>query len=84
MTPEYEGKFGTQDQKIALETKDSMTTHVDNFLSCVRSRQKPTLDVETAARAQVLITMSVESYRQGRVLYFDEKNFKVLTTPPKA
>lgn len=84
MTPEYEAKYGTQDQKIALETKDSMTTHVDNFLSCVRSRQKPTLDVETAARAQVLITMSVESYRQGRVLYFDEKNFKVLPTPPKA
>ncbi len=83
MTPEYEGKYGTQDQKIALDTKDAMTAHIDNFLSCVRSRQKPTLDVETAARAQVLITMSVESYRQGRVLYFDEKNFQVLPTPPK-
>jgi predicted dehydrogenase len=84
MTPEYEGKFGKEDQKIPLDTKDAMTAHIDNFLSCVRSRQKPTLDVETAARAQVLITMAVMSYRQGRVLYFDEKNFQVLPTPPKA
>jgi len=84
MTPEYEAKFGKEDQKIPLETKDAMTAHVENFLSCVRSRQKPTLDVETAARAQVLISMSVESYRQGRILYFDEKSFKVVPTPPKA
>jgi hypothetical protein len=48
-----------------------MFTHIGNFLDCIRSRQKPTLDVETAARAQVAITMSVQSYRQGKVLYFD-------------
>jgi predicted dehydrogenase len=84
MTPEYEAKFGQEDQKIPLDAKDAMIAHVENFLSCVRSRQKPTLDVETAARAQVLITMAVESYRQGRVLYFDEANFRVLPTPPKA
>jgi hypothetical protein len=35
-------------------------------------------------RAQVLISMSVESYRQGRVLYFDEKNWKVTDKPSKA
>jgi len=82
MTPEYEGKYGKDDQQIPLETKDAMIAHVENFLSCVRTRQKPTLDVETAARAQVLISMAVQSYRQGRVLYFDEKTFQVLPTPP--
>jgi hypothetical protein len=50
----------------------------------MRTRQKPTLDVETAACAQVLITMAVQSFRQGKVLYFDEKNFKVVDTPPRA
>ena len=50
----------------------------------MRSRQKPTLDVETGARAQVLITMAVHSYRQGKVLYFDEKNWKVSDKPVKA
>jgi hypothetical protein len=46
--------------------------------------QKPTLDVETGARAQVLITMAVQSYREGKVLFFDEKNWKVVEKAPKA
>jgi hypothetical protein len=32
----------------------------------------------------VLITMAVESYRQGKVLYFDEKRWKVADKPVKA
>ncbi len=79
----YKGKFGTAESKIAVDRNDPMPIHVGNFLDCVRSRKKPTLDVDTAARAQVLITMSVQSYREGRVLYFDEKNWKVAAKPPK-
>jgi len=52
-------------------------THFSNFLNCVRTREKPRLDVETAARAQVLISMAVQSYREGRTLYFNEKTWKV-------
>ncbi len=81
---EYIAKFGKDDIKIPVEEIDTMSTHVNNFLDCVRSRQKPTLDVETAARAQVLITMAVHSYREGKVLYFDEKKFKIVDKAPKA
>jgi hypothetical protein len=56
---------------------------MQNFLDCVRSREKPTLDVDTAFRAQVTITMSVMAYRQGRVLYWDDQAMKVVTEPPK-
>jgi hypothetical protein len=49
----------------------------------MRTRQKPTLDVETAFHAQVTITMSVQSYREGRVLYWDENNLKATAKPPK-
>jgi predicted dehydrogenase len=84
MSDAYKAKFGAEEVKIPVENKDPMRTHVENFLSCVRSRQKPTLDVETAARAQVLITMAVHSYREGRILFFDEKNWKVVPKPPKA
>lgn len=84
----YMQKFGFDetlaDKSIPVDMKDSMTAHVENFLSCMRTRQKPTLDVETAACAQVLITMAVQSYRQGKVLYFDEKRFTVVDTPPRA
>jgi len=81
---EYKAKFGEEPIKIAVDNKDTMDTHVGNFLDCIRSRQKPTLDVETAARAQVVITMAVHSYRQGKVLYFDEKTFKMTDKAPKA
>ena len=80
----YKAKFGAEEVKIPVDKKDAMTAHVDNFLACIRSRQKPTLDVETGARAQVLISMAVQSYRQGRILYFDERNWKVVDKPPRA
>jgi predicted dehydrogenase len=85
---EYKQKFGfddkLEDNSVPVDQKDSMTTHVANFLECMRTRQKPTLDVETAACAQVLITMAVQSFRQGKILFFDEKKFKVVDTPPRA
>jgi len=40
--------------------------------------------VDTAFRAQVTISMSVMSYREGRVLYWDDKNMKVVPKPPRA
>ena len=84
MTPEYESKFGAVDSRIPLDEKDAQETHIQNFLDCVHSRQKPTLNVDIAARAQVLISMAVQSYREGRVLYFDEKTWKVSNKPSKS
>jgi predicted dehydrogenase len=79
----YKAKFGDQPVKIPVEQLNVMQTHVRDFLGCVRSRQKPRLDVETGARAQVLISMAVQAYREGRVLYFDEKTWKVSPKPTK-
>jgi predicted dehydrogenase len=82
INPDY--KFGMDEQKIPVEQYDSMTAHINNFLSCMRSRQKPHLDVETGACAQVAISMAVESYRQGKTLYFDEKKWKISDKPVKS
>lgn len=79
---EYKSKFGEAEIKIPV-TETPRSAHMQNFLDCVRSRQKPTLDVETGFRAQVTISMAVQSYREGRVLYFDEKNLKVVNKPPR-
>jgi len=73
----YGIRFGTGESRIPFEQVDTEVAHFSNFLSCVRTRQKPRLDVETAARAQVLISMSVQAYREGRTLYFDEKTWTV-------
>jgi predicted dehydrogenase len=88
---EYQGrgtfpgyKFGSDEIKIPVDQYDMMQAHVGNFLQCMRSRQKPHLDVETAAHAQVLISLAVDSYREGRVKYWDEKSWKAVDKPVKA
>ncbi|MBK5295365.1 MAG: Gfo/Idh/MocA family oxidoreductase [Acidobacteriia bacterium] len=84
VVPELEQKFkGEKEIQIPVQELNTMQTHVGNFLSCMRTRQKPTLDVETGARAQVLISMAVQSYREGRVLYFDDEKWKVVAKAPK-
>ena len=84
--PEWPTKFG-HDKEFQIPTddkKDLMKAHMGNFLDCMRSRQKPTLDVETAAHAQVLISLAVQSYRQGKTMFFDEAKFKAVDKPVKA
>ncbi|MBV8865147.1 MAG: hypothetical protein JO210_07070 [Acidobacteriaceae bacterium] len=50
----------------------------------MRTREKPHLDVETAAHAQVLISMAVDSYRDGHVKYWDEEKWKAVDKPVKS
>ena len=75
----FKDKHGTIEMKIETEPRES---HMENFLRCVRTRQTPVLDADTAYRAMVPIGMAVQSYREGRVLYFDEAAEKVVASPP--
>jgi predicted dehydrogenase len=45
--------------------------HVDNFLNCVRSRQQPNCHADLGYKVSVTIDLSVRSYRDGKVYYFD-------------
>jgi predicted dehydrogenase len=78
----YKAKFGAQTKTIPVEVTNTEAVHMANFLDCMRTRQQPTLSAETCYRVQVTISMAVQSYREGRVLYWDAKNEKVVTTPP--
>jgi predicted dehydrogenase len=80
----YKAKWGTEDIKIAVPQENVMRKHYLNFFECMRTREKPTLDVHTGACAQVLVSMSVQSYREGQTLYFDQTSWKVHSKPPKA
>jgi predicted dehydrogenase len=81
---DYKAKFGSKEQEIPIDQKDAMSTHIRNFLECIKSRQQPTLNVDVALRAQVTISMAVQSYREGKVLYWDDKAMKVTAERPKA
>ncbi len=71
-------KFGSEEVSLMTEKRES---HYENFLRCVKTREKNVLDAQTAYRAMTTIGMAVESYRQGRVLYFNEATEKVTDKP---
>ncbi len=80
----YASKFGTKDIQIPVDQKDMMEAHIENFLNCMRTREKPHLDVETGAKAVVVINLAAQSYREGKVMYWDEKRWKASDKPVKA
>jgi predicted dehydrogenase len=75
---DFEAKYGTKELKIMVEPRVS---HYQNFIDCVRSREKPVLDGLTAYKAMTTIAMSVDSYRRGQMLYFDRTKQRVTDKP---
>lgn len=63
-------KYGGKEVKIPTKQRPS---HMQNFFDCIRSREETVLSARKGYRVQVAITLAVDSYRQGKVLYFDEK-----------
>jgi predicted dehydrogenase len=80
----YASKFGVKDYQIQVDQFDAQTAHVKNFLQCIRTREKPRLDVETGAKAVVVINLAAQSYREGKTMYWDEKRWKASDKPVKA
>lgn len=74
-------KYMTEEVRLMTEKRES---HYENFLRCVRTREKNVLDAHTAYKAMTTIGMAVQSYREGRVLYFDEKTERVTDRPVPA
>ena len=73
-------KWGKEVVEIPTEKRED---HMENFLRCVKTREKTVLDALTAYKAMTTIGMAVQSYREGRVLYFDEHKQKVISEPPE-
>lgn len=49
----------------------------ENFLRCVRTREKPVLDGELGYRSQVAVVLAVEAFRKNKVAWFDVKQEKM-------
>lgn len=85
--PEFKEDFKKKwgDEKVVFATEnDARPDHMQNWLDCIKNREKPVLDALTAYKAMVTIAMSVESYRSGKVLYFDAEKQRVVSIPPKS
>jgi hypothetical protein len=49
----------------------TITSHMQNFIDCVRSRERPRCHVDRAFEEAVALIMSVEAYRQERKVKWD-------------
>lgn len=54
---------------------------VDNWLNCMRTREKPVYDVLRGYQVMVAIKLGVDSYREGKVLAFDPVSRRTLSKP---
>jgi predicted dehydrogenase len=57
--------------KLPGDKSDSVYAHWQNFLDCVRTREKPVADVEFGYRVQVGLNMAMLSYLQKKVATFE-------------
>jgi predicted dehydrogenase len=76
----FKERYGAE--QIQLPSEPRMG-HMDNFLHCVRTREKPHCDEEVAYRAMVGIKLGVDSYRQDRVMFFDPRTERQVNSHPR-
>lgn len=74
-------KWGQEEVSLPTEKRE---LHMENFLRCVKTREKTVLDALTGYKAMTTIAMAVQSYREGRVLYFNEAAQRVTDKPIEA
>jgi predicted dehydrogenase len=74
---EFAKKYGNDIVRVDGVGNDGDLLHVDNFLDCVRTRQQPNCPVDLGYKVMATIDLSVRSYRNGRVYYFDPEKEQV-------
>ena len=74
-------RSGTTILHILKLPVESRQTHMENFLECVRTREKPVLDALTGFKALTTIALGVESFQRGRTMYWDAKKMKMTDKP---
>lgn len=67
--------------EVVIEPEPSKDL-IDDWLDCMRSRGTPVYNVLRGYQVMAAIKMGVDSYRAGRVLYFDPATKRVTPNPP--
>ena len=75
---EFVKRWGKEEIVIEGVGNEGDLKHFDNFLDCVRSRQQPNCNADLGYKTMTSIGLSVKSYREGKMFYFDAKNEKVM------
>ena len=52
--------------------------HIQNFLDCIRSGEKPNSEIEEGQKSTLLCHLGNISYRTGRTIHFDPQTRKIV------
>jgi predicted dehydrogenase len=52
--------------------------HIQNFLDCIRSGEKPNSEIEEGQKSTLLCHLGNISYRTGRIIHFDPQTRKII------
>jgi predicted dehydrogenase len=63
-----------------VDAGDGESFH-ENFLRCIRTREKPAFDGELGLRVQAAVNMGVEAYRKNKVVFFSPKQERIVDQP---
>ena len=66
--PETEFEKEVEEMKVEPQPRPD---HMDNFLQCIRTREKPHCNEIFGYRVMVAIGMGVRAYREEKVMLFD-------------
>ena len=72
---------GLPRQKVRGEKLDYHLTHVENFLDCMHSRERPRSDVEIGHNSMIACHLGNLAYRLGRRVDWDVENERVVNDP---
>ena len=68
---EFVEKTGSSKMYVEVEPHAMGEEHMNNFLSCMRTREKPNCDADFAYKIMTAIKLGVDSYREGKTMLWD-------------
>jgi hypothetical protein len=71
-----------QTEPPPVKQDDNLKAHTDNWLACMRSRQRPNGSIETGFAHAVAVIMATRSYREGKKMYWDRQREEIVERPP--
>ena len=76
-----ERKRGNLDPRKVASSGDPRPAHVRNFLDCVKSRQKPVLDVELGQHVSTVAHLGNIAFRSGEKIVWNPEARKITSHP---
>ncbi len=82
--PEASGtgvKEGLERIPVQESTGQGLDLHMENFINCIKTREKPNCDIETGAHIARFAHLGNIAHRLGRKLYWDGENQRFADDP---